>query len=86
VSGAHGTMDGAPLAAPILVFSKLCRGPSSLFIYMFKVNFMHMREITTRQTSYSIMFVMDLKHQNRLWEMVKPISLSEVDCPYSGAG
>ena len=47
----HQTMSGAPLAAPIFVRSKLCRIPSSLFLGMFMLNFMHLREIGTRQTS-----------------------------------
>jgi hypothetical protein len=47
----HRTVYGAPLAAPILVCSKLCRIPSSLFLYMFVLNFMHLRKIATRQTS-----------------------------------
>jgi hypothetical protein len=37
----HETVSGAPLAAPILVCSKLCRIPSRLFICMFMLNFMH---------------------------------------------
>jgi hypothetical protein len=47
----HRTMSGAPLAPPIFVCSKLCRIPSSLFLGMFMLNFMHLREIGTRQTS-----------------------------------
>jgi hypothetical protein len=30
------------------------------------LNFMHLRKIATRKTSYSIWFVMGVKHQNRL--------------------
>jgi hypothetical protein len=51
VSVAHRTVSGAPLTAPDLVCSKLCRIPSSIFLCMFMLNFMHMRKIFTRQTS-----------------------------------
>jgi hypothetical protein len=38
----YRTVSGAPLAAPILICSKLCRIPSSLFLCMFMLNFMHL--------------------------------------------
>jgi hypothetical protein len=47
----HRTVSGAPLAAPILVCSKLCRILSSLFLCMSMLNFMQLRKIATRQTS-----------------------------------
>jgi hypothetical protein len=47
----HRTVSGAPLAAPDLVCSKLCRIPSSIFLCMFMLSYMHMRKTFTRQTS-----------------------------------
>jgi hypothetical protein len=43
----HQTMSGVPLAAPNLVCSKLCRIPSSHFLCMFMLNFMHLRKTFT---------------------------------------
>jgi hypothetical protein len=48
---AQGTIFGAPLATPNLECSKLYRIPSTLFICMFMLNFMHLREISITQTS-----------------------------------
>jgi hypothetical protein len=45
------TVSGAPLTAPILVCTKLCRILSILFLFMLMLNFMHLIKIATRQTS-----------------------------------
>jgi hypothetical protein len=47
----HRTLFGAPLAAPFIVFAPNFVEFSTHFLCWFMLNFLHLRYMTTRQTS-----------------------------------